>query len=256
VVAPAVAPSPDPLEEALELIRGAASVGVPLKLVGGLAVRVLCPDFPPRRREGQDLDLASSSSARATLTAFLVERAYEPDKRFNALYGHKQLYFASPAGRSVDVLIDRLEMCHVVEFAGRIDRMPLTLDVTDLLLSKLQIVDLTEKDAQDAIYLLARFPVEEGDEPGAIGLQPIRALVADDWGWWRTLTMNLERIATFATADGSHLVPSNAAQDVLHALERLSESVTSVPKTVRWRIRAKVGEHKRWYRVPELDAHD
>lgn len=256
MAAPVVAPAPDPLEEAIQLIRGAASVGVPLKLVGGLAVRVLCPDFPPRRREGQDLDLASSSAARSALSAFLVERAYEPDKRFNALYGHKQLYFASPAGRSVDVLIDRLEMCHVVEFGPRIDRMPLTLDLTDLLLSKLQIVELTEKDAQDAIYLLARFPVEEGDEVGTIGLEPIRTLVSDDWGWWRTLTTNLERIRAFATTDGSHLVPSNSEHDVPGALDRLSEAVSSVPKTLRWRIRAKVGERKRWYRVPELDAHD
>lgn len=127
----------DPLEESLGLIEAAAGIGVPLRLVGGLAVRVLCPDFPPRTRERQDLDLASTSDARPTLTGFLEERGYEPDRRFNALYGHKQLYFASPVGRALDVLVDRLEMCHVLEFKDRIGRMPLTLDVTDLLLSKL-----------------------------------------------------------------------------------------------------------------------
>ena len=229
---------------------------MPLKLVGGLAVRVLCPEFPPRRRDGQDLDLASASGARQALTALLVELGYEPDKRFNALYGHKQLYFASPDGRSVDVLIDRLEMCHVVEFGERIDRMPFTLDVTDLLLSKLQIVELTEKDVQDAIYLLANFPVQEGDVPGTIGLERIGSVVADDWGWWRTLTLNVDRIRELATGDGAGVVPPNASHDPAAGLLRIGDTAEAVPKTLRWKVRAKVGERKRWYRVPELDAHD
>jgi hypothetical protein len=250
-----VATAPDPLDEALGLVERANSAGVPLKLVGGLAVRVLCPEFPPRRREGQDLDLASASRARPALTALLVELGYEPDKRFNALYGHKQLYFASPEGRAVDVLIDRLEMCHVVEFGDRIDRMPLTLDVTDLLLSKLQIVELTDKDVQDALYLLARYPVEDGDAPGTIGLVRIGAVVADDWGWWRTLTMNVERIAGRVREERA-LVPRNAGHDVEEGLSRIAEVATSVPKTLRWKIRSRVGDRKRWYRVPELDAHD
>ena len=238
------------------LIERATASAVPLKLVGGLAVRILCPAFPPRRREGQDLDLASASRARAALTALLVELGYEPDKRFNALYGHKQLYFASPVGRSVDVLIDCLEMCHVVEFAERVDRMPFTLDVTDLLLSKLQIVELTEKDVQDTIYLLANFPVEEGDIPGTIGLERIGSVVADDWGWWRTLTLNVDRIRLLVSGEGAGLVPTNASQDPAAGLVRIGQAADAIPKTLRWKLRAKVGERKRWYRVPELDAHD
>jgi len=45
----------DPLPEALTLARGAASDGLGLKLLGGLAVRVLCPDYPPRLRRDQVL---------------------------------------------------------------------------------------------------------------------------------------------------------------------------------------------------------
>ena len=48
----------DPLIEARQLAEGASKAGVPLRLLGGLAVRVLCPDFPPRLRAGQDIDLA------------------------------------------------------------------------------------------------------------------------------------------------------------------------------------------------------
>ncbi len=247
---------PDPLTEAVELVEAAGQAGIPLRLVGGLAVRVLCPDFPPRSRDRQDLDLASVSRARSRLVEFLGGRGYEPDRRFNALYGHKQLYFSSPQGRAVDVLVDRLEMCHTLTFADRIERMPHTLDVTDLLLSKLQIVELNEKDAQDVLYLLAAFPIDEGDRPGTIGLGRIGAVVADDWGWWKTLTMNLERIRALAAGTAAHLIPVGAPFDPVAQLDRIAEAAETVPKSLRWKLRAKVGERRRWYELPEEILHD
>jgi hypothetical protein len=246
----------DPLDEALDLVGRAEGAGIPLRLIGGLAVRVLCPDFPPRFRNRQDLDLASTSVARPHLTELLIDLGYEPDRRFNALYGHKQLYFASPRGRAVDVLVDELEMCHVLDFRDRIERMPVTIDVTDLLLSKLQIVEINEKDVVDAVYLLAAYPVVEGDEPGAIGLDRIRAIVANDWGWWRTLTRTVEHIRDLADAGRGDLVPTGAGNDVLGGLHLIREAADTVPKTLRWKLRARIGERKRWYQVPEEEEHD
>lgn len=243
--------SEDVLADALTLVEGARARGVPLRLVGGLAVRYLTPGFPPRTREAQDLDLASVSRVRPRLVGYLTEFGYEPDRHFNALYGHKQLYFSGPDGRSVDVLIDRLEMCHVVRFADRIERLPVTLDVADLLLSKLQIVELNEKDVQDVVYLLAAFPVEEGDPPGAIGLDTFGAVLADDWGWWRTVTGNLDNILELVADPLRHLVPAGAGFDVARQLAHLREHAATIPKSFRWRLRARVGERVRWYRVPE-----
>ena len=40
----------DPLPEAIALVQGAAGAGLALRLLGGLGVRALCPDFPPRLR--------------------------------------------------------------------------------------------------------------------------------------------------------------------------------------------------------------
>jgi hypothetical protein len=246
----------DPLDEALDLVARAEHAGIPLRLIGGLAVRVLCPDFPPRTRDRQDLDLASTSAARPHLTELLVGLGYEPDRRFNALYGHKQLYFASPRGRAVDVLVDALEMCHVLEFRDRIERMPVTIDVTDLLLSKLQIVEINEKDVVDVVYLLAAYPVVGGDEPGTIGLDRIRAIVADDWGWWRTLTGTVEHIRDLADSGRGDLVPPGATNDVLEGSRLIREAADTVPKTMRWKLRARIGERKRWYQVPDEEEHD
>jgi hypothetical protein len=245
----------DALDEGLRLIHAAEAAGVPLRLVGGLAVRVLCPEFPPRMRENQDLDLASVSKRRPALTSMLVGLGYEPDKRFNALYGHKQLYFASPEGRSVDVLVDHVEMCHDLVFAERIDRVPLTLDPTDVLLTKLQIIEINEKDVQDVAYLLAAHPVADGDGVGTIGLDRIRQVVGDDWGWWRTVTMNCEKVRGLLSGDMRFLVPANAAHDVPRALGSILEAANGAPKSLRWKLRARVGDRRRWYRLPQEEEH-
>lgn len=247
---------PTAIEEAVHICGTAAGEGITVRLAGGLAIQYLTPEFPPRGGDRQDLDLATLSSDRRPLTQFLAGRGYVADKTFNALYGHKQLYFQSAeTGRSLDVLVDRLHMCHTVEFAGRLGRMPVTLDLADLLLSKLQIVELNEKDAQDVLYLCSAYPVRDGDEPGTIGLDRIRPIVGNDWGWWRTVTLNLDRITALASGDGQRLVPAGGKHDAIEQLAVLSKAIETAPKSLRWKARAKVGERVRWYEVPEETAH-
>jgi hypothetical protein len=246
----------EPLDHALAVVDAAAREDVPVRLIGGLAVRYLCPSFPPRTREDQDLDLASVSRARARLGEVLASRGFVPDKQFNSLYGHKQMYFRSPdGGWAVDVIIDRLDMCHVLDFRDRIERMPVTLDVTDLLLSKLQIVEINEKDLQDALYLLAAFPVDEGDEPGTIGPTRLCAIVCEDWGWWRTVSGNLDRIATLSPEGRDRLLPVSSPFDPVEQARRLRREAEDAPKSLRWKLRSKIGERVQWYKLPEEVAH-
>jgi len=247
---------PTAIEEAVRICETAAGEGITVRLAGGLAIQYLTPRFPPRGGDRQDLDLATLSSDRRPLTQFLAGRGYVADKTFNALYGHKQLYFQSAdTGRSLDVLVDRLHMCHTVEFAARLRRMPVTLDLADLLLTKLQIVELNEKDAQDVLYLCSAYPVRDGDEPGTIGLDRIRPIIGNDWGWWRTVTLNLDRITSLASGDGQGLVPAGGEHDAVGQLAMLAKAIDAAPKSLRWKARAKVGERVRWYEVPEETPH-
>jgi len=135
----------DPLPEALALVRGAAEAGHRLKILGGLGVRVLCPDFPPRLRAGQDIDLACLSKTRRQIADHLQSAGCQPDRRFNNLNGDRQMYFTAPSGRPVDVMVDRLSMCHTLGFRSSFGSVSQTLDPADLLLSKLQIVELTPR---------------------------------------------------------------------------------------------------------------
>lgn len=247
--------SDDPFEVAVQVVRDATEAGVPLRLLGGQAVRFLCPDFPPRAREDQDMDFASVSRARTQLVEFLDSRGFKGDRRFNALHGHHQMYFRTPQGRTVDVVMDQLKMCHVLDFSNRIERMPHTLDVTDLLLSKLQIVELNHKDVQDVVYLLAGYAVLAGDQPAAIGLARFTDMISNDWGWWRTVTGNLDIILELSVAELGELVPPHSKYDPVEQARLLRRHADEVPKSIRWRIRARVGERLRWYDLPEEVGH-
>ena len=251
------APAGDPLTEAVALARGAAGAGLGLKLLGGLAVRVLCPGFPPRLRAGQDMDFACLSKGRRKVAAYLEQSGCEPDRRFNNLNGDRQMYFTSPAGRPIDVVVDRLTMCHTLDLRPSFGRLPLTIDAVDVLLSKLQIVELNEKDARDIVQLLSGIPVRDKPEPAdqpVIDAERFSKLLGADWGWWRTVTGNLGKLPALVS-EHPELVPPGAARDPLAQARRLLELAESAPKGVKWRLRANVGDRVRWYELPEEVGH-
>ncbi|HEV2372007.1 MAG TPA: hypothetical protein VGS19_07555 [Streptosporangiaceae bacterium] len=256
------APGDDPLDEAVALARGAADAGLGLKLLGGLAVRVLCPDFPPRLRAGQDMDFACLSKKRREVAAHLEQSGCQPDRRFNNLNGDRQMYFTSPAGRPVDVMVDRLTMCHTLDFRASFGRLPLTIDAADLLLSKLQIVELNEKDAHDIVHLLSAVPVRESatsaDQRGSGGTwidgDHFADVLGADWGWWRTVTGNLARLPALL-AERPMLAPPSPPFDPRAQAAMLLTLAESAPKSVKWRLRASVGDRVRWYELPEEVGH-
>ncbi|HXW46690.1 MAG TPA: hypothetical protein VEL03_18010 [Streptosporangiaceae bacterium] len=254
---PPAAAADDPLPEALALAQGAADAGLGLKLLGGLAVRVICPELPPRQRAGQDMDFACLSRGRKDVAAYLERAGCIPDKRFNNLNGDRQMYFNSPSGRPVDVMVDRLTMCHVLDFRPSFGTLPLTLSAIDILLSKLQIVELNEKDVRDCLQLLAGVPLAgqaaTADGP-ALDTDRFEKIMASDWGWWRTVTGNLEKLPSLA-ADKPELIPPGAPQDPLAQAALLLERARSVPKGMKWKVRSNVGDRVRWYELPEEVGH-
>lgn len=240
---------PDPVQEARRLVGRAAEEGLPLRAVGGIAVWIRAPSVrradPPR--VFHDIDLAASKRTSRELAALLEAEGYEPHRQFNTLAGDRLLFFDEPNERRIDVFLDRLEMCHTLEFADRLTRDPDTLPLADLLLSKLQIVRLTERDVVDLAALLGDHPLTEDDS--GIDLGRLVAVCADDWGWWRTVTGNL-RVLESAWADGA----GGPGPDLSVACERaagLRRALEEVPKSLRWKIRARVGERVSWYQEPE-----
>jgi hypothetical protein len=254
---PARGAADDPLPEAMTLVRGASDAGYRLKILGGLGVRVLCPDFPPRMRAGQDMDLACLGKTRRQVASYLESAGCQPDKRFNNLNGDRQMYFMAPSGRPIDVMVDRLSMCHTLDFRpsfGSASAQNPTLDPADLLLSKLQIVELNAKDAHDIFHLLSGVRVGPDGDRAFIDTERFGSTLAGDWGWWRTVTGSLNKLPGLLSEQPG-LAPPNPRFDALTQAKQLLEVAETVPKNLKWKTRAKVGDRVRWYELPEEVDH-
>ena len=251
---PAASGAGDPLPEALGLVQGAADAGIRLKILGGLGVRVLCPDFPPRMRAGQDMDLACTGKGRRQVAEHLERAGCQPDKRFNNLNGDRQMYFNAPSGRPIDVMVDRLSMCHTLDFRPSFGSASPTLDPADLLLSKLQIVELNAKDAHDIFHLLSGVRVGPDSTRPFIDTDRFGSVLASDWGWWRTVTGSLAKLPDLLASQPG-LAPPNPRFDALTQAKQLLEVAETVPKNLKWKTRAKVGDRVRWYELPEEVDH-
>jgi hypothetical protein len=258
----------DPLAESLRLVELADARGLTLRLMGGMAVRAHAPRWPARtRRTEVDLDFATTSKDRSAIYKLLEAEGYTPDKQQNALFGQKQAYFVDiPRRRPVDVLVDALEMCHRIEFGNRLTKSRPTLPLAELLLSKLQVVKINRKDVLDALILLAEHPLAEDDGidavhgPGAINLPRIVAITSNDWGWWRTVTGNLEKLdlylATELQPDDLDLGTGEAIKfDPGTQIAALRAAIDEAPKSTKWKLRARVGERVAWYAEPEEMEH-
>jgi hypothetical protein len=170
------------------------------------------------------------------ITGFLEGRGYTANKRFNALHGDTRMIFHGPAGK-LDVFVGAFSMCHALELDKRLELDSPALTATDLLLTKLQIVELNAKDAHDASVLLTEHSLEPGDGD-QIDVAYVARLTGDDWGLWRTVTGTLRRLAD--------LYPAVAGR-----CRELLSAIDAAPKSRRFKLRARIGERVVWYELPE-----
>jgi len=243
-----VEPLADPVAEGTRIAEAAAERGVPLRLAGGVAVAVLCPSsrLPPLRRTYGDIDLATRGTAGREVTALLESLGYSADREFNTLHGHRRLYYFDERNqRQVDVFVDEVNLCHRIDLRGRLDLVPLALPLADLTVLKLQVVETNEKDYLDLCAIFADHDLS-GDESG-VNRAHIATVAGADWGLWRTLGMVAERSAQFAR----DLPGFDAGERVAARLERLRSDLDEAPKSRGWKLRARIGDRKRWYELPE-----
>jgi hypothetical protein len=182
---------------------------------------------------------------RKAVLAFFPSLGYEANERFNLMQGDRRLYFFdNEHGRQVDVFIDAIRMSHVIDLRGRLDHEGPCASPSDLLLSKLQIYEVNHKDLIDLTALLLDHPIA-GHSDEAIDPEYISRLTAEDWGFFRTLQVNIERLD--ATLDELEV-----DRDLVRSrLAEILKAIDAQPKSVKWRLRAQVGDRVRWYELPE-----
>src|SRR4029078_1372995 len=167
---------------------------------------------PVITRAYKDIDLVTLKGRGKRVSELMTGMGYEDDRAFNATNGHRRLlYYDPPHGRQVDVFVGTFEMCHSIPITERIDLHASAVPLAELLLTKMQIVELNAKDQADILTILYHHDVAETDAGGgnAVNAARVAQLCAGDWGLWRTTKLNVER--TRDALAGSALPPDPAA---------------------------------------------
>ena len=239
-------------EEAERILKGAETKGVTLRLLGGMAVYLRCPSAsrPPLSRRYVDIDVMGRRKEVARINQLFKELGYRPRERFNALHGSRLIFNDMKNQRRVDVFLDVFQMCHKFDFRDRLGLEPTTIPLSDLLCTKLQIVEINEKDVKDIFAILLDHEIAERAGPDSIDASYVSKLCAEDWGIYKTFTVNLAKLGGYADAIG--LDPEQRKR-VAERTARLKGSIEAAPKSMGWKMRASVGERKRWYELPEAD---
>jgi hypothetical protein len=157
------------------------------------------------------------------------------------------LFFDTARERQVDVFVGSFHMCHELPITDRIAIERLTLPLAELLLTKLQIVQLNEKDIRDLCALLLDHPFGEGDDE-TINQRRVSDLCAQDWGLWKTVRDSTAKVQDFCDASD---LPTPEKQLIGERLIVLRRALDDTPKSLRWKVRAAVGDKVRWYDLPE-----
>jgi hypothetical protein len=237
-----------PVLLARKLMEEVEQKKVDARLLGGVAIYLRSPrvHIDPLARTYHDIDLAVSRRAKKALTEIMTSQGFVGDRHFNALHGHKRMVFQKD-NVEVDIFIHLFEQCHNLDLEERITHDPLTLSLADLLLTKLQVVHINHKDLTDVLGLLLQYSPGTGEEHDIIDLNVIRSVTSQDWGWYTTVSDNLQKLVDLAQP----LLSQSEVDLVKERVNLLRQAMEEAPKSLAWKLRSKVGRRLPWYVVPD-----
>lgn len=242
---------PGLVSDARRICEQADGDGTKVRLLGGIAIWLRSPEDVRAAlgREYADIDLVTVRKSSKPLRDLLEALGYVPNREFNALQGDRRLYFTAADGSyHLDIFVDKFEMSHKLDLGARIDREPIVLSAADLLLTKLQIAELNQKDAADTAMLLLGHDLGDSDSPGMLNTGYAAEVCAEDWGLYTTVTDNLAKTRELL---GGILGDDERRQTVDHRAATLLGALEEAPKSRGWRRRAKIGRRMRWYETPD-----
>jgi hypothetical protein len=243
------------IDEARKIIDKAGEHGVSLRLIGALAFNLHCPEYnyihDKWGRVFTDTDFVSRSEHGSTLIEVYRELGYRDDEMITTLYGSSRMVFDNPeTGFHSDIFYDKLDFCHVLPLRDRLDVDDLTIPLAELFLEKMQIVQINEKDIVDTLMLIREHDIGESDAETING-PVIGGFLAGDWGFWRTVTGNMEKLTT--VLEQTDLFDSAGKSGIQEKLGAIRGYIDREPKPLSWKLRSKVGDKVKWYKeVDEL----
>jgi hypothetical protein len=243
----------NPTDEAKRIIGVAEQKKITLRLFGGVSFYFRCPSAKHRSlvRNYVDIDFMGHSRQSKEIKQLFEELGYAPRDRFNAMQGYRRLIFNDiEHQRRVDIFLDVFEMCHKFNFKDRLEIDPYTISLADMLATKLQIVEINQKDLKDILSMFIDHDVGKDDSPEIVNGAYLAKLCSNDWGIYKTFTMNLDRVLNTINDYG---LDDDQKKRVVERASRLKKMIEDAPKSMGWKMRAKVGERVQWYELPEAD---
>jgi hypothetical protein len=239
------------LDETNRLISAAGEKSVLVRVVGGLAIKIHHKaEHPFFAREYGDLDFVVPARQRREFESFMSTAGYSPHKQFNLLNGsQRQIYYHNETGMKVDIFIGAFAMCHKIPLEDRLHIHPVTIPLAELLLTKAQIIEFNRKDALDIASLLLNVDTGTNDEE-TINLNQISALCGNDWGLYKTTSINLKRMEEIVGGESAQLTESERGV-IRKRIDDIVHTFASMPKSLAWQMRDKVGTRVRWYEEVE-----
>jgi hypothetical protein len=236
--------------ELQRILKASDEAGVILRVIGSLAFQIHCPKFgylqQAMGRAYTDIDFAAYGRQTTAVRGLMEKLGYTDNKEvFIVSGGERAIFDRADIGLHVDVFYEQLDFCHVIRWNGRLEVDAPSIPLAELLLEKMQIVEINEKDVIDTIMLLLEHPLGDIDRE-TINIARVAQLCAGDWGLWRTTTMNLDKVRTLAQSyeQLNEEQKGKVAAQVDAALKRIEAE----PKSMAWRLRARVGDRVKWYK--------
>jgi len=256
-----IIPSQVFLDEARKIVEEGAKQGLILRALGGVGIRLHSlehVEFAKRLgrlglgvQEFTDLDFVAYQKQRDQMKGFFERLRYRKRRAtLSTAASERQIYFHPKGWFFVDVFFDKLLVAnHPLDFRGRLDLDSPTVGVTDLLLEKLQIVNFSEKDLKDSLTLLIAHEIGTKDEKEIINAKHLANLLSKDWGFWYTVTTNLngirENVATM------NALTAQEKENITTKVKEMLDYIEKEPKSAGWKFRSVIGSKKRWYQPVE-----
>jgi hypothetical protein len=236
------------LAEGERIISEATKRDLHLRLLGSISFQMHCPKFrhmATKFREIKDIDIAGYGKESNKVVAMMRELGYADEPMVTALFGDRRTMWDNKAtGIHVDIFFDKLEMCHTIDFTKRLSVDSPTISLADLLLEKMQIVKINEKDVKDTLVLLREHEISTHDKE-AVNQKYISGVLAKDWGFYYTVTQNLQKMKE---ASGKYdIFDAGDKQNINQKIDMLLQAIEEEPKNTGWKMRAKIGTKKKWY---------
>ncbi|NUQ83439.1 MAG: hypothetical protein HUU11_01890 [Anaerolineales bacterium] len=232
------------------ILKASEDSGILMRVIGSLAFQMHCPQFGYLQaalgRAYTDIDFGAYGRQTKQIQEVMKKLGYVENREvFIASEGERAIYDKPDNGLHVDIFYEKLDFCHAIYWKDRLEVDSPTIPLAELLLEKMQIVKINEKDVIDTIMLLLEHPLGDTDSE-TINIKLAAQLCANDWGLWRTTTMNLEKVKQLARGY-SQLTPEQKAKVEAQVDEALAR-INNEPKPLAWRLRDRVGDRVKWYK--------